>query len=243
MNNLAKLAIGLAAVMVVAIVGLNLLPRTWGSAASDRRSSPVARADWIYPRPSGSPTSRRVTCRPGELAAGTYEAVSRASTRCRSRSPSRTAGTARAWSSSRPAHLGRPPRHVRELPAGRTTSTPTLALGARPTRPSDRRWTTCAEAAAAIPETESSPTVDVTLDGRAAKLVEFVIPETYACDLGKFVVQASTTRRPPYGETRSDVDRRRRWQPVRHHGRLSTRRVSEADKAELQGVVDSVTFP
>jgi hypothetical protein len=72
MNNIAKLAIAAAAVVVVAIVGFNLLPKSGGAGGPGPTASPTtpgpATSSPVTPSPIASPA----TLPDGPLAAGTY---------------------------------------------------------------------------------------------------------------------------------------------------------------------------
>lgn len=246
MNNLAKLAIALAAVVVVAVAGLNLLPSTPGTGGVGPSSSPSP-APSIYPRPSGSTSEPGYMPPLGDLATGTYEAVSEFDLVPFSFTVPdgwASAGwyiTNGDYAAPRP----RPDLFLTFVPVGNLYADPCVSLLASPAV--GPTVDDLAVAAAAIPGTEASPTRDVTLDGRAAKLVEYVIPESYACDLGKFMVwrdraDGDLWEEAPYAATVRmwilDVDGHRFvitavYQPT----------TSDADRAELQAVVESVTFP
>lgn len=239
MNNLAKLAIGLAAVLVVAIGGWNLLPSATGTGGVGPSATPSP-APSVYPRPSGSPTAPEYFPPIGELAAGTYEAVSEADLVPFSFTVPDGWNSEGWYITTSSIATPRPDTYINFLPVRNLYADPCLARLASPAI--GPTVDDLAEAAAAIPETEAAPTVDVTLDGRATKLVEFVIPESYACDVGKFLVTEDYYEEAPYGETVRmwilDVDGSRFVITAVYHPTSS-----EADKAELRAVVESVTFP
>ena len=92
MNNLAKVAIGLAAVLVVAVVGWNLLPGTSGRRGPHRRPRRA-------PSPSAEPIGRSE--RPRARRSARWRPAPQARLRdrpwSRSPSPSRMAGAAEGW--------------------------------------------------------------------------------------------------------------------------------------------------
>jgi hypothetical protein len=244
MNNLAKLAIGLAAVLVVAIGGWNLLPSAPGAGGLGP-SAPPSPVPTVYPRPSGSPTAPGYMPPIGELAAGTYEAVSEFDLVPFSFTVP-DGWTSEGWyiTTSEPG-TDRPDQYVSFVPVGNLYSDPCVGVLANPYVGATVE--DLAVAAATIPKTEASPTVDVTLGGRTGKLVEYVVPESYACDLGKFMIwrdprDGDLWEEAPYGETIRmwimDVDGARFVITAVYHPTTS-----DADRAELQTIVDSVTFP
>jgi hypothetical protein len=243
MNDLAKLAIALAAVVVVAIAGLNLLPG--GSGPGVAPSPTPSPAPTVFPRPSGSPSDSGYMPPIGELGAGTYEAVSEFDLVPFSFTVPDGWYSAGWYIANGATERPRPGLLVAFVPVGNLYADPCVSVLASPAI--GPTVDDLAAAAAAIPGTVASPTRDVTLDGRAAKLVEYVIPESEACALDKFMIwrdqaDGDLWEEAPFGETIRmwilDVDGHRFaitavYQPTS----------SEADRAELQAIVESVTFP
>lgn len=243
MNSLAKLAIALAAVVVVAVAGLNLLPGTSGFGAGPSPTPSPAPTASPTPTPTPMPTPHMPPV--GTLVAGTYEAVSD------DQLIPFTFTVPNGWNSEgwylTKSSVGtpRPETYVMFVPVDNLLADPCASAPAMPAV--GPTVDDLAVAAAALPGTDVAPTLDVTLGGQVGKVVEYVIPEDITCAAGKFTIWRDPAggtlwEEAPYGETVRmwilDVDGSRFVITAVHHSTSS-----DADKAELQGIVESVTFP
>jgi hypothetical protein len=246
MNTFAKLAIGLAAVMVVAIVALNL-PAGSGPGGAASPSPTVTPSPTGDATPSPSPTPAAIGSFPpvGPLAAGTYEATSDFDLVPFSFTVP-DGWQSRGWFlTNASASDGRFPVHVHFVPVTDLYADPCLGTLVSPTvGPSVEDL---AAAVAVQAGAEDVTTADVTVDGRPAKFVQYTIPADYSCVVDKFLIwsdgeSGDLYEEPPFGETVRmwilDVDGKRFVITAVHHSTTT-----EADQSEVQGVVDSVTFP
>ena len=239
MTSIAKVAIAIAAVVAVAIAGLNLLPNTSGSGGIGPSPTP---SPSVFPRPSGSLSPSGYMPR-GTLSAGTYEAVSEFDLVPFSFTVPEGWNSEGWYLTTSSIATPRPDLSVTFVPVGNLYEDPCLATLASPAV--GPTVDDLAAAAGALPGTQDSSTVDVTLDGRAGKLVKYVIPEGSACD--KFMItrdlaEGDLYEEAPYGETVRmwilDVDGSRFVITAIYHPSTP-----QADRDELQAVIDSVTFP
>ena len=168
MNNIAKVALGLTAVMVVAVIGLNLLPGTTGAGAappppaSPPRARPVA--EWeAYMPPTGA------------LVAGTYDAVSEVDLIPFSFTVA-DGWNSEGWYLTKSA-WDRPAGRVRHVHPGRQPAGRSLRERTGVARGGTDRRGSCPRPAC-LPGIDASPTLDATLDGRAGRLVDTSSPRT-----------------------------------------------------------------
>ena len=240
-----KILVAAAAVVVIALIGINLVPR---SGVGGPGSTPVPTAT---PAPTPSPTPAPTlppsgTARARDVPIRTSAAGHTSRSRCRpagtrirtsSASPTRTHPT--AWSSTR----------------GRTSprSTTTRATGGRcavSVGPTVDAVVDCARGAEA--GTTVTP-VDITIDGFHGKEIDLMVPLTVTfdapsgasqCDGGLYTAwtlptgKATDTTRAPASTTcsTSSTSTARRSAIKRSFYEVNT----AADRAELQAIIDSI---
>ena len=248
MNNIAKAAIGAAAVLAIAIGGLRLLPNGGqvGSVTSSPTPSPTA-SSTSAPSAAASPipsTSDFDLAPMGPLNPGRYQAVSEVD-----KVPFSFTLPA-GWKSegwyltnrtTEEAHTG---LIVSFLPVANVYEEPCASKMADP--PVGPSVTDLAAALVALPGTTASSIRDVVLDGHAAKLVEYTINPDVVCTTGQFYLWHDKAggdmwEVAPFGDTVQewilDVDGNRFVITAVHHADTS-----EADLVVLQELIDSVAF-
>lgn len=247
MNTIAKLAITLAAVVVVAIVGLNLLPE---------QGSVGGIAPTPSPTPSSTPTpTPAVTASPspvvqylppvGPLAAGTYPAISEFDLVPFSFTvPEGWASEGWYISNDKQTNAETYDLRLSFVPIGNLYSDPCRATLASPVI-----GPTVDDLVAGLmaqPGSTGATTTDVEVGGRPAKLVEYTIATDYTCAVDRFMIWRDAFvgdlwTLPPYGDVVRfwvvDVDGVRFVITADIHAS-----VTNAKAAELQDVIDSVTF-
>ncbi len=243
MNNIAKVAIALAAVVVVAVAGLNLLPGQGGSGSIGPSASPLASPlASTSPGPSPSPSGLAYLPPDGPLEAGTYDVVYGSGLLPFSFTV--PAGwSSSGWFLTNDADIN---LRLTFSPVGNLYDDPCQGtLASPPIGPSVDDLTA---GLVALPGTTASTTQDVVLDGRDATLVEYTIREDLTCAMDRFYLLREPGPGfgdfwtfPPYGDiVRTwivDVDGERFVMMADIRKGLSA-----ADQAELQDVIDSVTF-
>lgn len=243
MNNIAKVALALTAVTVLAVTGLNLLPGASGpGAAPSPTPSPSPAAS---PTPGPTPSPREAYMPPtGALVAGTYDAVSEVDLIPFSFTVADGWNSEGWYLTKSDVGTDRPDAYVMFTPVGNLLADPCESAPASPAV--GPTVEDLALAAAALPGIDASPTLDATLDGRAGRLVEYVIPKDITCASGRFTIWRDPVggglwENAPFGETVRmwilDVDGSRFVVTGVYHSTTSA-----ADRAELQGIVDSLTF-
>ena len=182
MNNLAKLAIAAAAVVVVAVVGYNLLPGTGGAGGTPEASPSLSPSPSLQPSPSPTPVAFAFPPS-GELAIGRHDLtmdgvsfslevptsgwISNGSFGIDKRPSGTLGGDFIIWGSSADGIFADPC-------AG--TEGPRVGPSAAD----------LAEAVANVPGTEATGPSDVTVGGYPAKLVVVRVPEEADCAANDF---------------------------------------------------------
>ncbi len=250
MNNVAKLAIALAAVVVVAIVGLNLLPGQGSIGGIAPTPSPTPSAT-PPPAPAATASASPVVqyLPPvGSLAAGTYPAISEFDLVQFSFTVPE-GWKSEGWFLSNDLTGNQYGLRLTFVPVGNLYADPCREMLMAPAvGPSVDDLAT---ALTTLPGTTPRPIQDIVIDGRDAKLVEYTIDEGHLCLNSRFILWSSPAdgvygsrafhTGPGLGSTV------RTWiLDVGGDRFVMTADImpwtSEADRAELQDVVDSVTF-
>ena len=253
MNNIAKVAIALAAVLVVAVVGLNLAPDQGGR---DRGRGPDRLADTIAhahpdgptdPTPVPSPSMLTGQFPPaGPLTAGTYDATSDGDLVPFSFTVPAGWKSVGWFLTNDPNDPGDAQFNLRLtfVPVGNLYADPchrTLATPAIGPSVDD-----LVAGLMTLPGTTGATTTDVMLDGRNAKLVQYTIRKDNVCTgdgfyLWRDVADGDFLTTPPYGGTVRtwivDVDGSRFV--IMADIKPGT---TAAQKVGLQEVVDSISF-
>jgi hypothetical protein len=242
MNNLAKVAIALAAVVVVAIAGLNLMPGSSGPGTT--APSPTAsQTPSATPSPTPTPSVAVDHLPPdGPLAPGTYQAVSEFDgVRFSFTVPVGWRSGVSFITNDLPDPTG---LRLMFVPISNLYSDPCLGTVASP--PVGPSVDDLVAGLMALPGTTGVTTQDVQVDGRDARLVEYTIGAEYTCAVDKFLLfrdegGGDFYTWPPYGDVVRtwivDVDGVRFVMTADIQAS-----VIDANRAELQDVIDSIRF-
>jgi len=234
MNGYAKLAIGLAAVAVAAIIGFNLLPAGGGSRVGGPAASPSA-------SPKPSPTRTPADVWPsGQLPEGQRQDASQYGIPFSFSLPSTS------WRSDPPCctlHTGTYPLpgfawFLFQQPFKRVSTDPCAGT----TEPIGGSLDEQAQAAARIGDTDAVGPTDVTVGGRPAKVVDLTLHDDISCEMTRFWLFGNNTMYPNAIDSRIriwfvDVDGSRILE-------FHTDQVGPDPTvaSEIQQIVDSIQF-
>jgi hypothetical protein len=247
MSNLVRIAIAAAAVLVVAVVGFNFLPRSTGNGGGPLPTPSLS------PSPSPSPI---VLPDMGNLESGTYF-IEKADV-----TPARfTLSVPTGWETISYAIIGKTDAGANGPSAFHAALSPWLVLNVYP---DPCNWSKGPANPAVGPTVEDLATAlsqqvgragsapsDVTLGGFSGKKVELSVPDAFdqtTCDGGDFKTWLNGGATGGYGGYVYGAGQRNTVYILDVNGKrfvLDTMYLptaTEADKAELQAIVDSIQF-